>query len=35
MAGDRKININEPPPSDKINTDELHPSNDSMALAII
>jgi hypothetical protein len=35
MASDREININEPPPSDKIDTDELHPSDDSMALAII
>jgi hypothetical protein len=35
IAGDRKININEPPPSDKIDADELHPSEDSMALAII
>jgi hypothetical protein len=35
MAGDRDININEPPPSDKIDVDELHPSNDSMALAIV
>jgi hypothetical protein len=35
MASDHEININEPPPSDKIDADELHPSNDSMALAII
>jgi hypothetical protein len=35
MAGDREININEPPPSDKIDVDELHPFDDSMALAII
>jgi hypothetical protein len=35
MADDRKININEPPPSDKIDANELHPSDDSMALAII
>jgi hypothetical protein len=35
MVGNREININEPPPSDKIDTDELHPSDDSMALAII
>jgi hypothetical protein len=35
MAGDREININETPPSDKIDNDELHPSDDSMALAII
>jgi hypothetical protein len=35
MADDREININEPPPFDKINVDELHPSDDSMALAII
>jgi hypothetical protein len=35
MAGDCEININEPPPSNKINTDELHPFDDSMALTII
>jgi hypothetical protein len=35
MIGDHEININEPPPSDKIDVDELHPSDDSMALAII
>jgi hypothetical protein len=35
MAGDREININEPPPFNKINADGLHPSDDSMALAII
>jgi hypothetical protein len=35
MAGYHEININEPPPSDKINADELHPLDDSMALAII
>jgi hypothetical protein len=35
MAGDREININEPPPPDKINANELYPSDDSMALAII
>jgi hypothetical protein len=35
MAGDREIDINKPPPSDKIDADELHPSDDSMALAII
>jgi hypothetical protein len=35
MASDREININEPPPSDKINADELHPSDDSIAFAII
>jgi hypothetical protein len=35
MVGDCEININEPPPSDKIDADVLHPSDDSMALAII
>jgi hypothetical protein len=35
MVGDREMNINEPPLSDKIDTDELHPFDDSMALAII
>jgi hypothetical protein len=35
MAGDCEININEPPPSNKIDADELHPSDDSMALSII
>jgi hypothetical protein len=35
MADGREININKPPPSNKIDTNELHPSNDSMALAII
>jgi hypothetical protein len=35
MAGDHEININKPPPSDKIDADELYPSDDSMALAII
>jgi hypothetical protein len=35
MAGDCEININEPPPSDKIDTDVLHPSDDSKALTII
>jgi hypothetical protein len=35
MAGDYEININEPPPLDKINADELHPFDDSMALVII
>jgi hypothetical protein len=35
MADDREININEPPPSDKIDIDKLHPSDDSMALTII
>jgi hypothetical protein len=35
MAGYHEININEPPPSDKIDADKLHPFNDSMALAII
>jgi hypothetical protein len=35
MVGDREININDPPPSDKIDADELHPSDDSMALTII
>jgi hypothetical protein len=35
MAGDREININEPPPSNKIDADELHPSDNSMALTII
>jgi hypothetical protein len=35
MANDRGININEPPHSDKIDANELHPSNDSMALTII
>jgi hypothetical protein len=35
MVGNREININEPPPSDKINVDELHPFDDSMAVAII
>jgi hypothetical protein len=35
MAGDREIKINEPPLSDKIDVDELHPSDDSMAITII
>jgi hypothetical protein len=35
MVGDREMNINEPPLSNKIDTDELHPFDDSMALAII
>jgi hypothetical protein len=35
MADNCEININEPPPSDKIDIDELHPSDDSMALTII
>jgi hypothetical protein len=35
MASDCEININEPPPSDKIDADELHPFDDSMALTII
>jgi hypothetical protein len=35
MVDDCEININEPPPSDKIDADVLHPSDDSMALAII
>jgi hypothetical protein len=35
MASNREININESPPSDKIDVDELHPSDDSMALTII
>jgi hypothetical protein len=35
MAGDREININDPPPFDKIYADKFYPSDDSMALAII
>jgi hypothetical protein len=35
MANDHEININEPPSSDKIDANKLHPSDDSMALAII
>jgi hypothetical protein len=35
MVGNREININKPPPFDKINANELHTSDDSMALAII
>jgi hypothetical protein len=35
MADDREININKPPPSNKIDADELHPFEDSMALTII
>jgi deoxycytidine triphosphate deaminase len=35
MADNHEININETPPSNKIDADELHPFDDSMALAII